>query len=176
MGWRGVALAMAPRLKVFAASLDGLHQWIVAAPSQTQALAAWGVHQNLFQQGEAAVTDDPVAVKAALAAPGRPLRRPTGSSDPFKPAPESGDLDAWQAAAKATGGKAPARKAPDRRALRKAEAALADFDTEADARRGELAEQRAELERRATALERSLAQRRAALVAALAAARKAADH
>ncbi len=165
---------MAARLKVYAASLDGLHEWVVAAPNQAEALAAWGVNQNLFQQGEARITDDPAAVKAATAAPGQVLRRPAGSKEAFKPAPVSGDLDAWNAAAKAAGGKpATRRKSPDPKAIRKAEAALDRFDAEAESRRAELAEKRGELDRQAARLERDLSEDRQALVDALDAARKA---
>jgi hypothetical protein len=64
------------RLKVYAARLDGLNDYVVAAANQAQALKAWDVHQNLFQEGLAAVTDDASAVKAALAKPGAVLRRP----------------------------------------------------------------------------------------------------
>lgn len=63
------------RLKVYAARLDGLHDYVVAAPNQAEALKAWDVHQNLFQEGLASVTDDPSAVKAATAKPGAVLRR-----------------------------------------------------------------------------------------------------
>ena len=169
---------MAARLKVYAASLDGLHEWIVAAPNQAEALAAWGVNQNLFQQGEARITDDPVALKAATAAPGRVLRRPAGSKEAFKPVPAAGDLDAWNAAAKATGCGKPAarRKAPDPKVIRKAEAALERFDAEAEAERAGIAEKRGKLDRQAARLERDLSDRREALVDALEAARKAAGH
>lgn len=64
------------RLKVYAARLDGLHDYVVAAPNQGEALKAWDIHQNLFQEGLAEVTDEPSAVKAATARPGVVLRRP----------------------------------------------------------------------------------------------------
>lgn len=68
---------MAPnaRLKVYTARLDGLNDYVVAAPNQGEALKAWDVHQNLFQEGLASVTDDTSAVKAATAKPGVVLRR-----------------------------------------------------------------------------------------------------
>lgn len=69
---------MAPRLKVFVTS-DGLTDYVVAASSRVKALAAWGSHQDLFAAGSARETDDPVLVKAALAAPETVLRRPAGS-------------------------------------------------------------------------------------------------
>lgn len=77
---------MAARLKVFVTS-DGLTDFIVAATSRPKALAAWGVHQDLFKSGEAHETDDAALVKAASAQPGEVLRRPTGAKAPPKPAP-----------------------------------------------------------------------------------------
>jgi hypothetical protein len=70
------------RLKVFQARI-GFYDTVVAAPSQADALRLWGVHQNLFAGGAATVSTDEDAVKAALAEPQSPLRRPAGSSDPF---------------------------------------------------------------------------------------------
>ena len=70
------------RLKVFQARF-GFHDSVVAAPSQAAALRAWGVRQNLFADGDAAVADDPQAVAAALAHPETPLRRAAGSNRPF---------------------------------------------------------------------------------------------
>lgn len=69
---------MAPRLKVFVTS-DGLTDYIVAVSSKPKALAAWGSHQDLFKSGLAHETDEPAAVKAALAQPGQVFRRPAGS-------------------------------------------------------------------------------------------------
>lgn len=69
---------MAPRLKVFVTS-DGLTDYVVAASSRPKALAAWGVHQDLFKTGAARETDDPALVEAATARPGEVLRRPAGS-------------------------------------------------------------------------------------------------
>lgn len=73
---------MMPRLKVFQAHL-GFYDAIVAAPSQKAAIAAWGAPQAEFRKGFATVTDDPDAVKAALAQPGVVLRRPFGSKEAF---------------------------------------------------------------------------------------------
>ena len=66
----------ARRLKVYTARLDGLNDYVVASPNQGEALKAWDVHQNLFQEGLASVTQEASAVKAALARPGAVLRRP----------------------------------------------------------------------------------------------------
>jgi len=69
---------MAPRLKVFVTS-DGLTDYVVAVSSRPKALAAWGVRQDLFKEGQAHETDDPALVEAARARPGEVLRRPAGS-------------------------------------------------------------------------------------------------
>ena len=71
---------MASRLKVFVTS-DGLTDYVVAVSSKAKALAAWGVHQDVFKEGAAHQTDDPVLVKAATARPGEVLRRPAGTRD-----------------------------------------------------------------------------------------------
>lgn len=71
------------KLKVFQAPF-GFHESVVAAPSQTAALRAWGSHQNLFAEGLAKVTTEAAAVEAALKHPETPLRRAIGSNDPFE--------------------------------------------------------------------------------------------
>lgn len=63
------------RLKTYTARLDGLNDYVVAAPNQGEALKAWDVRQNLFKEGLASVTEDASAVKAATARPGTVLRR-----------------------------------------------------------------------------------------------------
>jgi hypothetical protein len=69
---------MPPRLKVFVTS-DGLTDYVVAASSKAKALAAWGVRQDVFKEGQARQTDDPDLVAAAVARPGEVLRRPAGT-------------------------------------------------------------------------------------------------
>ena len=71
-----------PRLKVYRARL-GFEDSVVAARNQGEALAAWGVRQNLFAEGQAAIETDCEAVAAALEHPGVPLRRPVGAKDAF---------------------------------------------------------------------------------------------
>lgn len=56
-------MAKAPKLKVFQAHF-GFYDTIVAAPSQAAALRAWGVHQNVFADGQAKLTTDEAAVAA----------------------------------------------------------------------------------------------------------------
>lgn len=73
----------ARRLKVFQAHL-GFYDTVVAAPSQKAALAAWGTGRGEFAKGFANVTDDPAAVRAALAHPGQVLKRPFGTTGEYR--------------------------------------------------------------------------------------------
>jgi hypothetical protein len=78
--------------KVYRAHL-GFYDTVVAAHSQQSALASWGSSQDLFHLGIAKPTDDPDAVKAALAKPGIVLKRPAGSNIAFSehsPLPDIG--------------------------------------------------------------------------------------
>ncbi|WP_269716690.1 hypothetical protein [Caulobacter sp. NIBR2454] len=65
------------RLKTFITS-DGLTDFVVATTSRPKALAAWGVHQDLFKQGAARETDDAALKKAAEKTPEVVLERPAG--------------------------------------------------------------------------------------------------
>src|SRR5258708_13215630 len=76
---------MAAKLKVFLTS-DGLTDYYVATSSKPKALAAWGVKQDLFKDGRAEETDDPVLTAAALEKPGEVLQRPAGGKPPVIPA------------------------------------------------------------------------------------------
>jgi hypothetical protein len=105
--------------KVYGAEIDGLNEWIVAAPNRPAALEALGVNQDLFAQGMAWEEKDPAKLKAALAAPGQPLRRAKGSKAAFAPATGAAD---WSSAEPKGAKRKP--KAPDRRPLDRAEAEL----------------------------------------------------
>lgn len=111
---------MARTLRTYTAEIDGLNQWIVAAPNQKAALEAFGVHQNLFAQGLADLTKDAALVQAANAQPGVPLKRPKKGGK-FTAA---GGSD-WSEALKATGKTPKARKPPSRARLDRARAVLA---------------------------------------------------
>lgn len=127
------AAAGARRLKVYAATL-GFFDSVVAAANQSEALKAWGVRQNLFAEGAAQVVEDGPARDAALAHPGKPLRRPVGSDHPFTLDPQA--LPEIPDAPKPEGARAPAKAAkaakappkPDRADLDAAEAALQGVD------------------------------------------------
>jgi hypothetical protein len=130
-----VATVKGRRLKVFQAQI-GFYDTVVAAPSQAAALRAWGVHQNLFANGEARITDDAQAKAAAIAHPEVPLRRAVGSADPFALEPTSspkGPVEPGKSPAKGSrkaSSEASKRAQADRTALTAAEAALGRLDAD----------------------------------------------
>ena len=128
-----VSLLMAAKLKVFVTS-DGLTDYVVATTSRPKALAAWGVHQDLFKTGSARETDDPALVKAATAQPDEVLERPAGSAAQLK-------------ALKT----APARKKEPSKAAQKK---VADLEAEQAALEDRWAEQMAALEAARAELDR----------------------
>jgi hypothetical protein len=139
------------RLKVFAARL-GFFDTAVAAPSQKAALAAWGVHQDLFKDGAAAVTDDPAA-QAALDRPGVVLRRMAGSTGPYEETPTVSGEGLIPAASKPAGKRAAPppkpKPPPDRSVLTAAEKALAEEERARTAALNELEDRRRALEQEA---------------------------
>jgi hypothetical protein len=152
---------MAAKLKVFITS-DGLTDYVVAVSSKSKALAAWGVRQDVFKEGAAHQTDDPVLVKAATAKPGEVLRRPAGTRDKL---------------AKLKPAKAAKPSGPTKAQLKKVatlEKQLADLDADHDRDADALERARADLDRREEALHARHEARRAKLEAALDAAREAA--
>jgi len=163
---------MAPKLKVFVTS-DGLTDYVVAVSSKSKALAAWGVRQDVFKEGAAYQTDDPVLVEAATAKPGEVLRRPAGTREQLsrlksikRPKPKP-----------AKPAKAAKPRGPSKAQLKKIatlERQLADFDAAHDREAAALERARADLDRREEALHARHEARRAKLEAALSAAREAA--
>jgi type IV secretory pathway VirB10-like protein len=143
----------ARRLKVFQA-VFGFHESVVAAPSQTAALSAWGAHQNLFADGAATLVADPDIVAAALAHPLTPLRRAVGSKGPFglDAPPPALDIAPARAKPPKSGRQAkaaPSRAAappPDRSALDAAEAALEQLEAAQKRERQDLRRRREALD------------------------------
>jgi hypothetical protein len=140
-------------LRTYTAEIDGLNQWIVAAPNQKAALEAFGVHQNLFAQGLAGLTRDEELVEAANSQPGVPLKRPKRGGR-FTAA---GGSD-WSEALKATAKAPKAGKPPSRARLDRARAALdaarkdgdrtlAELEAAVEAARRRLAEGQAKIEK-----------------------------
>lgn len=173
-----MAKAPARRLKVFQAQF-GFYDTVVAAPSQAAALRAWGIHQNLFTDGRASITDDAQAVEAALAHPETPLRRAVGSTEPFALEPTSlpkvPDTPKKKAGKPAPKAKpAPPPKPPaDRTALDAAEAKLGKLD---EARKREEADFRSrqdELDAQREAAQAAYVEKRKAATASVVAARQA---
>lgn len=64
-----------PRIKVFRTHI-GVRDYVVATSSKKNALEAWDVSRDLFATGEAYVTDDPKAIKAALENVGKAVALP----------------------------------------------------------------------------------------------------
>lgn len=169
------------RLKVYAAQI-GFFDTVVAAANQGEALAAWGVRQNLFAEGRAKVTTEAAAVEAATAHPNTPLRRAVGSKAAFSLEPDLPEItDAPKRpklkAVPEAKVKPPPRARPDRTVLSGAEKALAAINQRRIDEEADIERQRSELDdedeasrkrwrkERAEA-EKVLAQARAAFVAA----------
>ena len=181
---------MPPRLKVFVTS-DGLTDFVVATSSKAKALAAWGVRQDVFKEGQARETDDPDLVADATAHPGEVLRRPAAGRaelaklKPAKPRPAAPKLVKPARAAKpveaAKSEPRPEPAPPKLKARSKAqlklvadlEARLAALEAAQAKAQARLERDRAELQRRAEALEDEHAQQSKQLQAALSAARRA---
>ena len=148
---------MPRKLKTFVTE-SGFFELAVAAPSMKAALRGWGIDVNLFQQGLARQTDDPGITKAAESAPGRVLRRPIGSKQPFREGAELPEVPkvskgpSRKSKAKSGGQRASgARKRAgtvDLRAIREARAALEDARTRHRKRLAALDKERDALERR----------------------------
>jgi hypothetical protein len=153
---------MAKKLKTYETSL-GFFDLAIAAPSMKAALEAWGADSNLFHQGVAKQSEDADVIAATMAAPGVVLKRPVGSSGPFK---EHAELPAALAAdrgSKTSGRNMQGRRAqkPPRRGNDQAadrEAALA-FEKEHNRRERERAKEEAarekERERRRHAIDKA---------------------
>ena len=122
------------KLKVFITS-DGLTDYVVATTSRPKALAAWGVHQDLFKTGAAREVDDPELVAAASAQPDQVLERRAGSA---------AQLKSLKVAAK------PKKKEPSKAAQKK----VADLEAEQAALEDRWAEQMAALEAARAELDR----------------------
>lgn len=143
--------SMAARRKTYWADIDGLHDWIVAAPNQRAALEAFGVHQDLFAQRRAGIEDDAERQEQAGARPGTPLRRRKGAKGAFLPVDTGAD---WSAALTAVSKGKPPRP-PSRDRIETAQRTL-------DAAESEAAEALDRLEGEAAAAVRALREGRAA--------------
>lgn len=160
-----------PPLKVFATRI-GLDDVAVAASSQKAALAALGVHANLFASGAAAITKDADLVRRALAQPGEPVKRRIAFSDSNfaklagKKPTKSGKAAKQDAAAEEKA-RAAAERAAKQARIAAARDALKAFEREARTQLAELEDERRALDLRETRVKTGLAARRKRLEAAL---------
>jgi hypothetical protein len=153
---------MARKLKTYQTSL-GFFDLAVAAPSMKAALEAWGADSNLFHQGAAKQSEDPDVIAATMAAPGVVLKRPVGSSGPFKehaelPTNLAGDDISKKAGSRSLGRKPQnhPERATDRAADRKAALAFEQEQKRRERERAkEEATQRKERERRQKAVDKA---------------------
>jgi hypothetical protein len=147
------------RLKVYKTQI-GLHDWLVAAPSQKAALKAWDIRKNLFAIGSASVVTDKGSIELAMKTPGEPVaidanrsrsrlsqvvsldehrRRKTGHHPAKKPIP-----------------KPPKPRKADRSKLDRAEDTLEEFHKRAIRERAALLRARKALDLKAEDLEADL--------------------
>jgi len=145
-------------LKVFRAHL-GFYDTVVAASSQKVALAAWGSHRDEFTKGFAAITNEPAAVKAALAQPGIVLKREYGTKGEFMadPAP----LHEPKLTAKAKAKLTKARQKKQRAAItrRKEEEVIEEAERERERKLHAIEARQAELQKERAAAEKEFARR-----------------
>jgi hypothetical protein len=159
---QGTIRLMARKLKTYQTSL-GFFEQAIAAPSMKAALEAWGADSNLFHQGAAKESHDPDVIAATMAKPGIVLKRPVGSSGPFKEHAELPRDIAADGGAKKTDRKVGsgrpqkhAKKTVDEAADRKASLAFEKERERRDRERAkEEAAQRKERERRQEAVDRA---------------------
>ena len=155
---------MVRKLKTYQTSL-GFFEQAIATPPMKAALEAWGADSNLFHQGAAKESHDPDVIVATMAKPGVVLKRPVGSSGPFKehaelPRDIAGDGGAKKTDRKVGSGRPQkhAKKSIDDAADRKASLA---FEKERERRERERAKeeaaQRKERDRRQEAVDRAQA-------------------
>ena len=159
---QGTIRLMARKLKTYQTSL-GFFEQAIAAPSMKAALAAWGADSNLFHQGAAQESLDPDVIAATMAKPGVVLKRPVGSSGPFKehaelPRDIAGDGGAKNTDRKVGSGRPQkhAKKTVDEAADRKASLAFEKERERRDRERAkEEAAQRKQRERRQEAVDQA---------------------
>ena len=137
-------------LKVFRTAI-GFHDAYVAAPSRKAALEAWGSDRNLFASGRAEIVTDTKLIQAPLARPGEVIKVKRGSAREHlaalprtKPKPKASSVSE----------SGPTIPRPSRKALDRAEAAIARAEKARDAALAGLAEERRRLDARRAAVER----------------------
>jgi hypothetical protein len=163
-------------LKVYRTPI-GFHDAYVAAPTQKAALAAWGSGHDLFARGQVEIVTDPALTDAPLATPGTVVKRLRGTAAeqvaalPRSPKPKPKPNRAAETAAKPAA--RPRVPRPDRAALEKAEAALAELEARAASALAALAKEEAALTAKRRRLEAEQRHDRDRVEAEVLAARKA---
>jgi len=150
------------KLKVYSTPI-GFHDALVAAPSQKEALEAWGAGTNLFSQGSAHVVTDPKLTTVPLDHPGQVVKVLRGSEAEQLAALGKQKLPARTPPRKAEVLPKKSRKRrpkPSRAALTRAEAALEKVERKQAGEREKLDEQVKMLERRRRDLQRRQARER----------------
>jgi hypothetical protein len=162
---------MAPPLKVFVTRI-GLDEVAVATTSQKAALAALGVHANLFAEGAAGITHDVELVKHALARPGEIVRRRIDLSAIDKAQPKRAAKSAPVRKTPSTPKRDLAAEREAKAAVKAAEKALETFERETRRTLESFEEERRDLDERETRFKTGVAARRKRLKEALAAAER----
>ena len=155
------------RLKVFCTHI-GIHSWVIAAPSQKAALAAWDVKENLFASGAARVVRDKVAVELAMRTPGRAVK--LVAEHDWSKATRVVRLDDHRRTPAKDMKSKPAykpKRAADRSKLDQAEDALAEFQKRTVRDRAAILRQQRDLQRKTLALEEDVELEEGKLSAAL---------
>ncbi|MES1202124.1 MAG: hypothetical protein ABUS57_11835 [Pseudomonadota bacterium] len=143
------------RLKVFVTRI-GIKDWVVAVPSQKEALKAWDVRENLFASGAAKETNDPASITLAMKNPGIPVAAPGPTNIKIPVGGNIVSLDTRRKTPARTPPPPPEKPKRDRTKLDAAELALRQHERE-------MKRKRAEMERRRRLFEDELAAEEAEL-------------
>ena len=158
------------KLKVFRMPV-GFHDAYVAAPSQKAAIEAWGSDKDVFQRGQAERVTDATLTKEPLAHPGKVIKRLRGTEAEQIAALGKTEKAARPKARKQATRAQPAKPAPNpkprpsRKALDRAQAALAEAEARYGKELKEIEEREAKLARERAAIEKKQRQERERLEA-----------
>jgi colicin import membrane protein len=154
---------MPRKLKTYTTSA-GFFDLAVAAPSMKAALEAWGSEHNLFHQGFAKVSEDPAIVAATMAKPGVVLRRPVGTSDPYREHAElPTNLPIGRKAKRTVEKSKPTKSAPTPIDEKAARAAALEYEREQKRREQQARKEEAAREKERVRRDRAIAAAEAAL-------------
>ena len=144
----------ARKLKVFRTSI-GFHDAYVAAPSRKAALEAWGASNDLFAIGSAELVTDPVLTEEPLKHPGEVIKRSRGGlSEQLAALPKSKDGVRSRLSAQSKPRRSKPKPRPSRQRLDEAEAAIRQFEREAEAEIAALRQREEAIRNERVAIER----------------------